>query len=433
MRRLSLIFLIAVLFVFDSESRRHVIADSASRQALSNASIFNCSGKTIGISDYNGITPSIPEYDYPATIRYLGYEECVVTQSSGDTVFMRESTRELPEVVVESRQQRALHILAYVREYSTLTTYTDTVFLFREKMADYMLPTIKKKSFKGWRTPRVLTSKSYYHYTNTQGLDSVSDRCNHHFSWADWVGIAPTAMLPQKLRSSELFCTDTVYGRYSPTEIWCRNDDRLILDIDVLADTMSRKWVPNLSNFFRNNLDFERFGIRFNYGNIIEDSISAIDLTGYSFNIESNGRGHNMFMFNRYDEPFFVSTYAEVYIIDKEYITVKEAKKWENLKSGNEIAIYEPAEAPPLQPAIQLLVDRVNTLDHDQVRLALTPDKRLAGRHLVKQHFGQRVLQLIKTATGISRIISQRNMNRNWREFRNKRNKTRIERNKQNK
>ena len=70
------------------------------------------------------------------------------------------------------------------------------------------------------------------------------------------------------------------------------------------------------------------------------------DLAGYSFDIESNGRGHGMFMFNRVDQPYCVSTYGEVYVIDKEYVTVKEARKWEKRQmSGRDIAIFEPAEA----------------------------------------------------------------------------------------
>ena len=73
------------------------------------------------------------------------------------------------------------------------------------------------------------------------------------------------------------------------------------------------------------------------------DSIGAVDLAGYSFNIESNGRGHGMFRFNRRDEPFFVSTYAEVYVMDKEYISVKEAKKWDRRKfDAGAIEILEP-------------------------------------------------------------------------------------------
>ena len=32
-----------------------------------------------------------------------------------------------------------------------------------------------------------------------------------------------------------------------------------------------------------------------------------------------------MFRFNKLNEPFFVSTQADVYILDKEFITIKEA------------------------------------------------------------------------------------------------------------
>ena len=62
--------------------------------------------------------------------------------------------------MVESRQQKVMHMLAYVREYSTLTTYTDTVFLFREKMVDFMLNTDPKVKFQGWSYPRILKSSS---------------------------------------------------------------------------------------------------------------------------------------------------------------------------------------------------------------------------------------------------------------------------------
>lgn len=52
----------------------------------------------------------------------------------------KRSVTELPEVLVESPKRNMLHVMAYVREYSNLTTYSDTVILFREKMVDFMLP-----------------------------------------------------------------------------------------------------------------------------------------------------------------------------------------------------------------------------------------------------------------------------------------------------
>ena len=412
------------IYSVEGQTRNAVVVDSVARTPLSSASVFDRQGNTIGISDVRGRLPSISSGSYPITIRYLGFQEKVVPFAGADTIFLQENMPELPEIVVESRQYKVLHMLAYVREYSTLTTYADTVFLFREKMVDYMLPTEEKMKFKGWSIPRILTSKSYYRFTNSQGLDSVSNVSNHHFSWSDWVGVAPSAKLPDALRNTECGA-DTLRGRYSPTEIWTKNNGRVIADVNVLADTTSRKWVPNLMSFFRKNLDFENFRVRFNYDNIADDSIPPSDLTGYSFNIESNGRGRDMFRFNMVNEPFFVSTYAEVYMLDKEYITVKEAKKWSRQKfDTGEIGIYEPPEAPELQPLIQELVSRVNNINIDKVRLDIEPDQNLVSKNYGKKgnfNIERRVLNLLKGVTGISRYKMNRNLNRRWDEIKEER------------
>lgn len=405
------------VFVMEGHARCVIVADSVTHAPLPNATIFDRHGNAIAICDSNGKMPYISDSSYPITVRYLGFNDVLVSASSVDTVFLKENFSELPEVVVESRRHKVMHILAYVREYSTLTTYTDTVFLFREKMVDYMLPSDKNVRFKGWSNPRVLKAKSYYRFTNGNELDSVSDESNYHFSWSDWVGMPPIEKLPEKILSGKC-SNDTLFGKYSPTEIWVKSDDKVTVDVNVLADTASRKWVPNLSGFFRRRLDFENFRVRYRYADIVADAVSPTDLTGYSFNIESNGRGHDMFRFNRVDQRFFVSTYGEVYVLDKEYITVKEAKKWENRKFDlDKIDIYEPMEAPELQPSIQELVERVNNVDKEGVRLETAPDHRLIGREVVKRNFGHRVLQLLKTATGIGSVRAKRSWNRQWHEF----------------
>lgn len=418
--RAVLITVAIVLFAFmaEAQGRNAVVADSVTRLPLGSASVFNSQGSLIGICNSKGRTPYIPANSYPITVRYLGYKERRV-EAPADTIFLQESVSELDEVLVETRERKVLHVLAYMREYSTLTTYTDTVFLFREKMVDYMLTPDRKTRFRGWSKPRVLKAKSYYRFTDVQGLDSVSDECRFHFSWSDWMGVGPVAKLPKKLRGGGCG-SDTIYGRYSPTETWTKNDDRVIVDINVLADTTSRKWVSNLSGFFRNDLDFENFRVRFNYDNVTGDSVCPMDLTGYSFNIESNGRGHGMFWFNKVDEPFFVSTYAEVYILDKEYITVKEAKEWDNRKfDAGEIEILEPEGAPALQPAIEELVERVNNVDKEGVRLNVTPDHRLMSKRSSARNFqvGRRALFLLKGLLGISRHKLKKHIDRQWKEM----------------
>lgn len=414
---LSLLFSIISMELWASEV---IVVNSATNVALPNASIYDKDGTPVGLSNSKGVIPKIARSRYPITVRYLGFNDKSVMYGCNDTVFLSESVSELPEMVVESSRHRVLHILAYVREYSTLSTYTDTIFLFREKMVDYMLPSDNKVKFDGWSSPRVLTCKSYYRFTNNNGLDSVSDTSQHHFTWSDWIAIPPEVSMPMRIKSSRI-SADTLFGKYNPTEIWRRNNDRIRIDIDVLADTISRKWVPKLAYFFRRGLDYNKFKVSFNYDNIEGNSLSGFDLDGYSFTIESKGRGREMFRFNKINEPFFVSTNAEVYILDKEHITVKEAKKWEKRDFDvDEIGIYEPMDAPQLSAAILDLVERVDLLDKHKIRLDFIPDHRLMGSNSGRRNLriGRRALLLLKQATGITFFKSHKNFNNNWAKFR---------------
>lgn len=427
MYRISLIILFALVLNIRAEGRT-IVADSLSRTPLSGASVFDRKGRFIGISGTNGALPPVSGEDYPLTVRYMGFMEKRVPQAGTDTVLMQENVTELRELVVESEKQRVLHILAYAREYSTLTTYSDTVTMFREKMVDYMIPSSGKTKFKGWRIPRILKSKSYYRFSNNLRLDSVSDRCRNFFSWSDWVGLAPVRAVPRRLQLSE-WAADTLRGKYSASEIWTRKEDRIDLNVDVLADSTGRKWVPGVAGFFRNDLDFEQFRLHLTYDNVVDDSVSPLSLSGYSFNIESNGRGRGMFMFNRRDEPFFVSTYGEVYPVEKEFISVGEAKKWDKFgERVKELEMIEPAEAPELQPEVLALISRVNELDHVKVRLDFTPDHRLAGREVVKLNAGQLILNRLKGVLGIDHINARRKWKKQWREFRDERREKNKER-----
>lgn len=372
--------------------------------------------------------PVVSPGDYPITVRYLGYEELTVEAAGNDTIYMREQPAALQEVVVESRSHKVLHMLAYVREYSSMSTYTDTVFLFREKMVDFMLPDDPKGGFKGWSMPRIIASKSYYRFTNSEGLDSVSDLCKHHFSWADWIGAGILPAVPSGLRGVETG-GDTVRGKYSPSEIWIRNGSRFTFDVDVLASPTARRWVPGLQPFFRKDVEFGQLKVRYNYDNVAQDSIMPADLTGYSFNIESEGRGHSMFMFNKVDESFSVTTYGEVYIIDKEYIKERDARKWERREFGKgEIAILEPAEAPELHASVKMLIDRVNSIDQDQVRLAIAPDRLMMRPEVEKLSFERQALKRLKGMLGIDHMRAKWKWRRNWKERRREMQKRNSER-----
>ena len=108
----------------------------------------------------------------------------------------------------------------------------------------------------------MLASKSYYHFTDINGLDSVSDRFRQHFSWSDWVGIASHADLPEALKGAEI-ASDTTYGKYSRALAWRRNGHRVDLDIDLLADTANLHWAPGIASFIRDGLDVYSFNMKY--------------------------------------------------------------------------------------------------------------------------------------------------------------------------
>ena len=153
--RLLLLFLIGFVSDILGQSNHFVVADSISHLPLPNASLFDKKGNLLGICNSNGKSSYISASNLPVTIRYMGFKEKEIDNLNQDTVFLQENYFELPEVVVATRQKSILHMLAYVREYSSLTTYTDTIFLFREKMVDFMVPQDIKIKYRGWTKPRI--------------------------------------------------------------------------------------------------------------------------------------------------------------------------------------------------------------------------------------------------------------------------------------
>lgn len=417
-------FITLCLFIFPLvlSARDIVVVDADSRFPLPSASVYDSRGKAICTTDAGGLLPYIAPERFPITLRYLGYQDFTTAHFPRDTIFMHEAASELDEIVVESRKRPILHILGYLREYSMLTSYSDSVLLFREKMVDFMLTPDHKIKFDGWKMPRTLSSKSYYRFTNHNGLDSVSDRFNQHFSWSDWMALPEPASLPASLHAIQTG-SDTLRGRYQPSVIWSKNPDNISVNVDVLNDSSQICWTPALRGFVRRGVEFDNISMRFRFFNNDSTVVSPIDLTDYNFKIESRGRGHDMFRFNSVDEPFFVETVGEIHILDREFISIKEAKKWADSKfDRNQIGIYKPTDVEPLPRHITDLIARVNSINTDQVRTDIVPDHNLISKNVGKGNFslGHRVLNVLKTITGISAYKANKNNNRHWNDTKKK-------------
>ena len=283
---------------------------------------------------------------------------------------------ELPEVTVTSEGREVTHLTGYVREVSLLTSYSDTVTLFREKMVDFMVPGKRAGKYKGWYTPRVLSVNSYYRFTNSVGMDSVSNYFSRHFSWADLMSVADEVYLPSKLWDNA--GRDTIRGRYGDVTRWSRIGDDVSIRLDVLADTTACRWMPFITSFMHKNTEFDKLIVGYEYRDIESGILRPAELAHITFDVESSGRGRPIFSMFKPDEPIFVSTRADLYITDSEYISVKQAKAIEKAQIG-EMAIEPPEDITPPEEEMMSLMARVNNIDHVGRHVAITGDKRLAG------------------------------------------------------
>lgn len=357
-----------------------IVVDSITGEPLTGAYILDRNSRVVGVTTHEGRFPQLTSDKFPVTVRFMGYAPVIIEVPEGDIIRMHEVMSQLPEVIVESRKNQVLHLIGYMREYSLLTTYSDTVFLFREKMVDFMLPNEKVKRFKGWTDPRLLRSKSYYHLRDASGVDTVSDNFPEHFSWSDWIGITKRMELPHGLKDLSAG-TDTVKSRHGNAMMWRKSDERVYLDIDVLADTANYRFVPSLSGYFTSDMDFRRLNLRYIFDDVYSGRISAANLTSMSFSIESSGRGRNLRRILGSSDTPYVETYAEIYIIDKKYISVKEARQWERRALAySDIDMYRSDDLPALSPYITNLMTRVENIDYDAIRIATEPNRRMVSQ-----------------------------------------------------
>lgn len=320
-----------------------------------------------------------------------------------------ESEREilLPEINVKGERHEVLHIRGYMREYSTLTTLTDTIFLFREKDVDFMVPTFREKKFKGWMTPRLLGSRSYYRFTSATGIDSVSNNFRQHFSWTDRVGLIDHLIIPQKLRE-RCQSSDTTFGSYRALRVWHRDSDNLTLDIDLLADTALTKNVYGAKSRRPSygNVDFYRMDVSYDFADFDYSTASAENIVGMRLHIDSTGRGINLFRLFASDEPYYVSSIAELYVTDAHYVTTKEARRLErHVNELQTLRFHAPVEAPELSDETKCLIARVDGIDHDKNRREQAVDSSMMSRHFGKK-VDRSLLGRLKTMFHVDEFIS---------------------------
>ncbi len=380
MPAIAIVFCITLILHEKAEASSPRVIDGATGKPLSGIKVFDRSGKMIGSCKADGTMPRLDKEAYPVTLRSLGFEDTTIASASDSIIVMIKTPVALPEVKVSTRHRPILHLTGYLREISTMASSLDTLMLYREKWVDFMLPTGKEKKFKGRTLPRILKSKSYYRFTDAFGLDSVSDRTNHHFSWSDWISLPGRISYPSKIAGSRQG-TDTLMGKYSPAEIWLKEGDKAKVYVNVLADSIKKRWAPRLAGPVWQDLDFERMVMEYSYSDIDTFAVKPENIDGISCYIESMGRGHEMFRFNRNEDLVYVTTYFDLTIADREYITVKEARRKEKdpLAAIEDGVMIFQSDIMPRDSIISELIARVENINHDTRRLAMEIDSRVGN------------------------------------------------------
>lgn len=268
-------------------------------------------------------------------------------------------TRRLPEVIVQSRRKDAnvMHIAGIIREYSFLQTHFDTVFLFRDKLVDFMIPLPSIKKFYGWKTARILRSDSYYQFFDYNGRDSVSDRYYLNFSLGNRLSLPSRVIIARSKKDNPDFT------------------------IALIDNPDAETWQPGVSSFLTRNTDVNKFDVRYFFENVEGmDLILPVYISKADYTLESYGTLKQSRLPGLANRPYQVNTKAELYITDRNFITVKEAKKFLNSPTlALEKCEFTSMDVPPLPAELQELVERVNAIDHLRLRLDEKPDSILKG------------------------------------------------------
>lgn len=346
---------------FDADAYR--LIDASTNAPLPLASITDCSGNVVGMTDKSGVIPELQKDRYPITFNYMGYASLQILKPAEDDMKMVPQEYELPEIVIIPGSRPLLHLTGYMREITSVLSSSDSVTLFKESVVDFLVP-VEKTKVKGWNKARELASKTYVRMSNSSGLDSVSTNHEYEFIlWGNRKGLIPSAAkIPDKIKGTDVAC-DTIMGKYYPKIIWLKNGDVTRWYGDALANEKNHITTPWALKIFGLTTDVTEISENYVFDTPDGGFIRLTDLRQVSVTIDMLAKGKLFKKTFDSSSPVNVRTYMELYLTDREFLSEEEGKSLKKeiptIKSSD---ILAPANANPLHPAIIRSVERVNSL-----------------------------------------------------------------------
>ena len=359
---LSIILSLTILMgAFDANAFR--LIDAETKAPLPLASITDCSGNVVGMTDKSGVIPELQKDRYPITFNYMGYASLQILKPAEDDVKMIQQDYELPEIVVIPGSRPLLHLTGYMREITSVLSSSDSVAIFKESVVDFLVP-VEKTKVKGWNKARELASKTYVRMSNSSGLDSVSTNHEYEFMlWGNRKSLIPSGTkIPAKIKGTDLAC-DTIMGKYYPKIIWWKNGDITRWHGDALANEKNHVTTPWALKLFGLTADVTEISENYVFDTPDGDFIRPTDLRQVSVTIDMLAKGKLFKKAFDSSSPVNVRTYMELYLTDREFLSEEEGKELKKEVPFIEPSdILAPANANPLHPAIMRTVERVNSL-----------------------------------------------------------------------
>ena len=351
----SVLVALCALWSVRAEERIVVVAGT-DPEPLAGATVFTRAGIIAGMTDSCGVIGGLSPNDYPLSVRYLGFKPGTAATWT-DTLRMEEETFCLDEVVVTPEDRPVLKLTLYMREYACRTIPGDTLIMFNEHMANCYIPTAKTK-FRAVRVPQIQASRCYNREATAQG-DTVylAPEFDEMLSWTDMIEF-PT----KKLSEDESHYSDLPFTfMHKPEDVrgLGLGNDVYIVSRDYLAKSKNHRESPGFLKLLGLTTDFFRMDEAWAYRAKPEGTYYPEEVIYGTFNFQATIRGKLFKKLIKAKKDIDMLSYIELYVVDATPMTAAEAKADKKDKSAVPEFVVSPL-APPLEPAIQAIVDRVN-------------------------------------------------------------------------
>ena len=352
------LFIISLLFCSSVVAQKKVI-DAVDQSPISAASIFDAAGNMVGLTLLNGDFPEIPASSFPITLRCLGYEPLTIEHPLDKTWEMTPMAYEMEELIVVPVKRNVLKQTFYVREYFSIYNAKDSMTLFFEYMAHRFVPTTKDAKFGGNSSLRILNKSCYSRY-KVGNKDSVAIDYNSKF---------PSLLSVFDSNNKQLEVAEELKAQKGPNKLYQKTSKSgmsLIQKQNAQTFTSIEDFLANKNNHTFSPLPFKIMGMTMDINQLFlthtyraNDSCVYLpkDLLEAGFVMEAIGRGKHIRRAIKSENPVDIRSMVELYLVDSEYLSNKEAKaEYHDKEAGLMFEI--PASVPPLNAATKNMIER---------------------------------------------------------------------------